>query len=254
MHLCASSSHHKNKKKNRCLKVNKPVLDTTSCVDCSSCKKDQYMIKPCNGTTYYDMRECGNCKYNSSTCPAGPFFFLCLVLPCIFFFKTEKSLGGAGTYVINECLNGLDQQDRTNCTNCNNNCEAANFSIGKAGQFIRYPCTGIDGNKDNVCQNCLTTCGQDNYVSAPCTGLNQQDTQCSPCKKKCADDEFIQGTCTGTTLKDVTSCVKCTPKPGPKYYTLNQCNGATRQDQVLFCFVFFLLFFSCILILSTQHI
>lgn len=201
----------------RCLSLNKPTADTTNCADCSACQSNQYLSRICNGSTYFDMKDCTACSYTSTTCPAG-------------------------TRVINECMSGLDQQDTTQCTSCNNNCQPADFSNGYAGQFIRFPCDS--SSSDNVCQNCLSSCGTGSYVSAPCTGLNQMDTQCSTCRQRCADDEFIQGFCSGITLNDTSKCVKCTPKPAQKYFTLNKCDGTTNSDQVSF-FLLFLCIFNC---------
>ena len=197
----------------RCLRLSRPTTDTTNCADCSACQSNQYIARACNGSTYFDMKECMACSLTSSSCPEG-------------------------TRLINECLSGLDQQDTTQCTSCNNNCNPADFSRGYAGEFIRFFCSA-GTNNDNVCQNCLSSCGSGSYVSAACTGLNQIDTQCRACRQRCLDDEYIQGSCSGVTLNDTSKCVRCTAKPGNKYFTLNKCDGTTRLDQV--CLLFYCL-------------
>ena len=151
----------------RCLRVNRPTRDTTDCVSCSSCLTNQYISNPCNGSTFSDTRQCSACRYNSTSC-------------------------GSGSYTINLCTSGSDLVDRTMCSTCNANCRRANFSIADPGQFIGVTCGEIpNSNGDNACVTCTASCAVGSYISAPCTGLTQQDTQCSSCKTQCATDEFI---------------------------------------------------------------
>lgn len=188
---------------NRCLPGS--TRDTTDCTECSACSLDNYISKPCNGSTFYDTRQCSLCKYNATSC-------------------------GAGSYTINLCTSGRDVQDTTKCSTCNQNCKPANFSSGYAGQFIFAACaSGGDGN--NQCANCISSCGAGMFVSSACTGLTQTDTQCSPCRSRCASDEFIAGTCGGISLVDATNCTKCTARPSTLHYTKNPCDGTTRSDQ-----------------------
>lgn len=192
----------------RCLVANRPTRDTTQCVTCSACPVNSYIAALCNGSTYTDTKICNQCRYNSTSCSQG-------------------------SYAIGLCSSGLDLQDRTQCSACNANCKPSNFSSypapGYSGQFIRNVC-GTTG--DNECQTCLSSCGQSSFISEPCSGLTRKNTQCSPCRTRCAVDEYIDGvTCSGITLTDTTSCRKCTNRTSPLAFTLNPCDGTTRQNQ-----------------------
>ena len=55
---------------------------------------------------------------------------------------------------------GRSPHDASNCTNCNSNCKAANFSEGYNGQYIVKLCSAENStlSRDNECGNCGGVC------------------------------------------------------------------------------------------------
>lgn len=207
----------------RCVRNNTPSRDTARCVSCRACGRGQYVATPCSGLSFRDDRVCVGCAYGSNGTSAG-------------------SQCGLGTYLVNECMMGTDQQDLSNCSSCNSTCAAANFSEGYSGQFIWKSCNPGEGRLENACANCDGRCsafdpsrpnerpGQ--YIAGFCTGLTSANRQCVNCRTSCSNqNEFIRGQCTGIDVEDTSSCSRCTPQPSANHYTLNPCNGMTRSDQ-----------------------
>lgn len=190
----------------------------------------QYISSSCNGTTFFDARECSSCAYGTNRTEMGV-------------VSLAKSSCEGTTFVLNECMDGTSTVDESMCSDCNANCAPANFSKGQDGQYISELCEGPD-SKDNTCSKCSGRClsyeakppGQ--YISVPCTGMTQFDRDCEDCRSLCKPGEYIAGPrCNGETQQDTTYCQKCTPNPWPELqrypmFTQNPCTGATAEDQV----------------------
>ena len=208
----------------RCLRNNTPTSNTGLCVSCAPCSTGQYISRRCNGSTTYDSRTCSSCRYGSAN------------------GSLAQQQCPVGSFVVNECSSGTNGLDESNCTKCNSNCEAANFSSGKNGQYISRLCTfvGSGTGADNLCAQCSGRCQSHvakppagEYIVGFCTGATQFDRQCASCRISCQPGEYIAGPpCSGESPVDTTRCEKCTPKPsGYESYTANPCTGATRSDQ-----------------------
>lgn len=213
---------------NRCLRINSPTSNTASCASCASCANGQYISTVCNGSTFYDTRVCTSCRYKSPTNNASLALLQC----------------PTGSFIINECLSGTQTADASNCTRCNSNCRAANYTAGENGQYISTLCTFLPGStSDNACSPCSGRCKPFAATSPPageyilgfCTGQTQFDRQCAGCRIACAPGQYIAGpACNGESPFDTTYCAPCTPKPtdGKAYYTPNSCAlGNTRANQ-----------------------
>jgi hypothetical protein len=194
---------------NRCMRNSTPSWDASYCVSCPACMKGEYMPTPCSGASYKDDKICRNCTFGSSS--------------------EQCQLG---SYIVDECLSGRNLVDMTRCTACPSNCEAANYSLGKDGQYIARFC---NGSVATSCGNCDGRCsafdasrpddrpGQ--YISSFCTGTTTKNRECLDCRKSCPSvDEFINGTCNGMDILDTSVCSKCTARKSKDHYTLNACN------------------------------
>lgn len=190
----------------------------------------QYISAPCNGSTFFDARECSSCAYGTNRTELG------------IVTLASRQCDGT-TFVLNECIDGASTVDESTCSQCNANCAPANFSRGQDGQYIAVLCQGPN-SKDNTCEKCSGRClsyeahppGQ--YISVFCTGLTQFDRSCEDCRTSCKPGEYIAGPrCNGETQRDTTWCEKCTPNPWPSMqvypmFTRNPCTGDTAEDQV----------------------
>lgn len=190
----------------------------------------QYISTPCNGSTFSDSRLCSSCAYGTNRTRGS-------LLPTL----ATTSCPGV-SFVINECTDGYDTADESACSSCNSNCEAANFSRGRNGQYIAELCSG-QGSKDNTCARCSGRCASfatrapGQYILGFCTGMTQFDRSCADCRLSCEPGEYIAGPrCNGESARDTTSCQRCTPDPSEEnsypVFTRNPCTGTTTEDQV----------------------
>lgn len=173
----------------RCLgNESTPDRDTAYCVPCSACRMGEYMKAPCSGRSFgVEDKRCATCNVSTTgnnTCPLGNF-------------------------VLNECLSGRDVFDGTQCSACNRNCKAANFSVGEAGQYILRSCNASSGVKNNVCGNCDGACSRGQYILSFCTGLTTQNRQCSDCKTTCPLRYFYFLVSIGCCCFSSHACIRC---------------------------------------------
>ena len=212
---------------NRCLGEGSPASDNTTCLPCSPCENGQYVSRQCNGSTFWDARECASCRYGSNKTSGQP-------------SRALEACPLQNSFVLNECLDGLSTLDETACSTCNRNCRAANYSSGENGQYIRELCNSLD-QRDSVCEKCSGRCvpyaegvhpGQ--FIVGFCTGMTQFDRSCADCRVACLPGQYIAGDpCSGESDRDTTRCEACTPMPQAEeaYYVQNPCTGETRTDQ-----------------------
>jgi hypothetical protein len=226
---CTSSCTQGNYLRNRCMRVNKPASNTATCTLCSGCSNGQYISPPCSGLTTYDSRGCTSCRFGSANANNA-----------LVNGSYANRTCSTGSYVINECTSGLDTMDRSECSECPSNCNAANYSINEDGQYISELCT-TSGRLGNTCSKCTGRClsfaasPPGEYINGFCTGLTLLDKTCLQCRSRCDAGQYISGSrCNGETDADTTSCKPCTPKPANSsttVFTLNPCTGTTTSDQ-----------------------
>lgn len=150
----------------RCLRNNTPSSDTTYCVQCSPCARGEYLTTPCNGRGFADNKNCTRCAFGSNGTRA-------------------KQQCPPGSFLIDECVSGMDEVDRSRCTNCSSNCKAANYSRGEFGQYIATTCSPGDGRMENACGNCDGPCSPGQYIVSFCTGKTTSNRQCTDCRTSC---------------------------------------------------------------------
>lgn len=181
-----------------------PTSDTTYCVACSPCARGEYMQVPCSGTSYgVDDKVSAHivafccCDFHSfftDSCMqvCKPCAFVSSVIPK---WALNQTTCAPGSYLLNECTSGYMPIDTSTCSSCPSNCEAANYSLGKNGQYISQLCSPqTNGLLENSCGNCDGPCaayqspqnpGQ--YISSFCTGKTTTNRQCVSCRTSCAN-------------------------------------------------------------------
>jgi hypothetical protein len=105
---------------NRCLKSKKPTNNTALCASCAPCANGQYISRRCTGLSFADTRLCAQCTYGANVTGSPP--------------SVAKRACPTGSFVLNECSDGVTTADETACSQCNQNCKPANYSKGDDGQ------------------------------------------------------------------------------------------------------------------------
>lgn len=143
--------------------------DVTACEDCLQCGTDQFLTGACTGQV--QTAECVDCR---TSCPAGNY-----ITP-----------GSCSKY------------EDTLCTSCLSRCPAGHFISG-------LPCDGTQTSDSTSCTNCSQlSCPHGTWLDMDfcSTGATVGNQSCKPCTR-CGDDEYLSLPCTTETKGG--QCAKC---------------------------------------------
>jgi hypothetical protein len=226
---------------------------TGKCIPCKGCNLTNYIDIPCNASSengdickscneihcngFHKGRECsGACAANDTILnnTSAPNVTGCYHNKMRVFQPTQSCNPCIvrctfGQYISKEC----NLQGDAKCESCTHGVDK-NHTCG-VGKYFEKVCMGQEVNvnnlndeewrisADDVCTDCTTDCGRDNFISDnACSRKGQEDRKCSPCTSTCDKGFYKEGTCTGSGTSDGITCIACTVCT-PGYYMRGVC-------------------------------
>lgn len=174
----------------------KSLVDTSTCVKCTSCADGYFTVTRCDGTAYSDSTTCAKCDSN---CPAGQY----MRGDCVSAIRLCGSCSAAcrtGFYESVPCTALTDRVCTPRIT-CTQQCPD--------GTYQAQACVAADSSP-KFCTLC-TKCKAGEYMVHACS--LDSNTVCAPCKTVCPlldSSNSITGECSGTGVWDSVVCYNST--------------------------------------------